>query len=269
MSSPYRRRRRGNGILFLALAVAIIGAVLQEREEEPPVSSGVSTPVTNPVEDALRPVAAAEPREGLVAAILIDTSGSMEDKVKDSDGAMRPKIEIAQRAALDLVNQFDTYAREHSDQTIFLGIYEFSDRGGPCCREVVKLGPPGASGIDAVRTAIRNMRADGDTPIGDAMIKAKRDMDATGLSKRHLLVITDGENNKGYSPEDVTRIITRQTDQDRASIYFVAFDIAAAKFNLVRDAGGLVLAASNETELKGALEYLLTGKILAEQPQQR
>jgi len=110
-----------------------------------------------------------------------------------------------------------------------------------------------------------NMRAEGDTPIGDAMIKVKRDVDATGLSKRHILVITDGENTKGYSPADVTRAILSQAEKDRASIYFVAFDVAASTFNSVRDSGGLVLAASNETDLKGTLDYLLTGKILAEQ----
>src|SRR5207244_9881837 len=98
--------------------------------------------------------------------------------------------------------------------------------------------------------------------IGDAMIKAKHDVDATGLSKRHILVITDGANTRGYSPEDVTRVISSQTEKDRASIYFVAFDVAAAKFNAVRDSGGLVLGASNETDLNGTLGYLLTGTIL-------
>jgi hypothetical protein len=202
-----------------------------------------------------------------VAAILIDTSGSMNERVRDADGAMQPKISIAQRAALKLVDQFDTYGKQHSDQAIFLGIYEFSDRGkGSFCRTVIKLGPPDAA---AARSAIMNMHAEGDTPIGDAMITAKRDVDATGLSKRHILVITDGQNTKGYSPDDVTRVITSQAEKDRASIYFVAFDVAASKFNSVRDSGGLVLAASNETDLKGTLDYLLTGKILAEQPERR
>src|SRR5215471_2354086 len=78
-----------------------------------------------------------------------------------------------------------------------------------------------------VRSALLAMHPGGGTPIGDAIVTAKRDIDATGLSKRHILVITDGENNKGYSPEDVVRVITSQPDPDRASAYFVAFDIAA------------------------------------------
>jgi hypothetical protein len=112
------------------------------------------------------------------------------------------------------------------------------------------------------------MVPDGDTPIGNAMIVAKRAVDSTALAKRHILVVTDGENTVGYSPADVTRVITNESEKDRASIYFVAFDVASSKFNPVRDAGGLVLAASNETDLQGTLNYLLSGKILAEQPEQ-
>src|SRR5262249_14416794 len=159
---------------------------------------------------------------------------------------------------LDIVSQFDKYAHDHNGQEILLGIYEFSDRGrGPCCRPVLNLAAPDLNGS---RAAISRMHAEGDTPIGDAMIFAKRALDAGGMSKRHILVITDGENNRGYSPTDVTRVIATQPENDRASIYFVAFDVAASKFNSVRDSGGLVLAASNETDLQGTLNYLLTGK---------
>jgi hypothetical protein len=227
-------------------------------------SSRVSTPVRNPVEDVLRPIPATQYREGIAAIILMDTSGSMREQVKDGDGRLQPKIAIARRAALNLVDQVDQYAREHSDKPVVLGIYEFSDRDkGPSSRPVVELGPPDPV---AARSAIMTMRAEGDTPIGDAMIKAKRDIDATGLSKRHILVITDGENTKGYSPVDVTRVITGQSEKYRASIYFIAFDVATSTFNPVRDSGGLVLGASNETDLKATLDYVLSGKILAEQP---
>jgi len=260
---------------MMLILIGIIG-LARYFDKSPPgsqrssrTSRSVSTPVTNPVEDLLKPTPGIESREGVAAAILIDTSGSMADKVRDTDGRERPKIEIAQRAALNLVSQFDTYARAHKDQSIYLGIYEFSDRGRKSCREVVKLGPAGDRDAAALRAAISQMRADGGTPIGDAMITAKLDIDATGLSKRHILVITDGENNKGYSPDDVTRTVTAESYQQRASVYFVAFDVAESTYKNVRDAGGLVLAASNETELKGTLDYLLTGKILAEQPDRR
>lgn len=262
------RRRVGsfsNALLLFAFIVAVSSArSCEERKPATSRVSPVSTPVTNPVTEMLRPATGVQRREGIAAAILIDTSGSMRDSVQDADGIRRRKIEIAQRAAMNLVNQFDAFAREHAGQVIYVGIYEFSQRRqGPSSRTVIKLGPPDPA---VAEPAISKMIAEGETPIGDAMIAAKRDVDATGLSKRHILVITDGENNKGYSPQNVTQAILSQAPEDRASIYFVAFDIAATKFNSVRDSGGLVLAASNENDLKGTLDYLLSGKILVEQP---
>ena len=267
MNVSGRRGPRNGGLLALFLLIFISSLSRCNGPTTSPSSYNEPdpVPVRNPIGEALRPDPAAEYRDGIAAAILIDTSGSMRDKVADADGKTRAKIDIAQRAALNLVKQFESYAREHSDQTIFVGIYEFSDRGRntSSCREIIKLGPPDPA---SAAVAISKMRAAGDTPIGDAMIVAKRDLDKSGLAKRHILVVTDGENNQGYSPGNVTQVISAQSQKDRASIYFVAFDVAASIFNPVKDGGGIVLAASNETELTGTLDYLLTGKILVEQP---
>jgi hypothetical protein len=229
----------------------------------------VSTPipVTNPIQDVLQQSSPAPSQEGIAAVILVDTSGSMGEPVPDVNGNRQPKIKIAQQAAMNLVSQFADYASAHPDQKISLGIYEFSQRPRlPSARPIVSLGPPDPA---AARAAIFRMVANGDTPIGDAMIIAMKNLDASGFSKKHILVITDGENTVGYSPANVTQIIAGKSDTARASVYFVAFDIAASRFNSVRDAGGLVLAASNETDLKGTLDYVLSGKILAEQPATR
>jgi hypothetical protein len=267
VSTPTGRRSFNNGALLLFLFMVVLSSRQCTNPEPAPPTNNAATPVPvrNPIGEALQPDPAAVYRDGIAAAILIDTSGSMRDKVQDADGSTRPKIEIAQRAALSLVKQFDSYAHEHSGQSIVVGIYEFSDRGRntPSCREVIKLGPPDPA---SAQSAISKMRAAGDTPIGDAMIVAKRDLDKSGLAKRHILVVSDGENNQGYSPGNVTQVISTQPEKDRASVYFVAFDVAASTFNPVKDAGGIVLAASNETELSGTLDYLLTGKILVEQP---
>ncbi len=113
-------------------------------------------------------------------------------------------------------------------------------------------------------SAVASIMADGGTPIGSARINAKRELDATGLSRRHLLVVTDGENTDGFEPEDVTAAIGRRPEAERPSIYFVAFDIEASKFSGVKDAGCLVLAAANAKELNDTLDALLSGKILVE-----
>ena len=75
--------------------------------------------------------------------MLVDVSGSMDDRVRDADGDRQRKIVIARRAALELVRSFETYARAHPDEPVLVGVYEFSQRDGqPAAREVIPLGRP-------------------------------------------------------------------------------------------------------------------------------
>lgn len=214
------------------------------------------------IDEALTPPTVVAPREGLAAAIAIDVSGSMSDEVSGESGQSEPKIEIARRAARDLIEQFARYAEEHPEETVLLGLYEFSERSDqPDARTIIKMGPPDRKRAQA---ALTQLRPDGGTPIGSAMLAAKRELDLTGLSRRHLLVVTDGENTDGFAPDRVARAIGRRPEAERPSIYFVAFDIDESRFGGVRDAGGLVLAAANARELNDTLDSLLRGKILIE-----
>ena len=214
------------------------------------------------IDEQLAPSSAVPAREGLAAAIMIDVSGSMDEEVTDENGRDEKKIEIARRAARDLIEQFARYADDHPNEPVLLGIYEFSERNGvPDARPVMPMGKPDRERAVA---ALRSMRANGGTPIGNAMIAAKRELDATGLTRRHLLVVTDGENTEGFAPERVAAALNRRPEAERPSLYFVAFDVAANRFDRVRDAGGLVLGAANAKELNSTLDSLLRGQILLE-----
>lgn len=214
------------------------------------------------IDEQLKPDAAPQPRDGLAAAIAIDVSGSMRERVEGPGGRSEPKIETARRAAKDLVEQFARYAEDHAGETVLLGLYEFSERSGqPDWRTVIPMAPPDRT---RAASALAALRPDGGTPIGNAMIGAKHELDKTGLTRRHLLVVTDGENTGGFPPERVAAALGRRPEAERPSLYFVAFDIAASRFNAVRDAGGLVLGAANARELNDTLDTLLRGKILIE-----
>ena len=214
------------------------------------------------IDQQLTPAATPPVREGLAAAIVIDVSGSMNETVAGEGGRTERKIEIARRAAQSLVDQFAKYATEHPGEPVLLGIYEFSRRDDePDLRPIVAMSAPDRErAVSGIAKAV----ADGGTPIGNAMIAAKRELDGTGLTRRHLLVVTDGDNTNGAEPERVAAAIGRRPETERPSIYFVAFDIDANRFAGVRDAGGLVLAASNAKELNDTLDGLLRGKILVE-----
>ena len=254
--TPHRLRRRlvttAFGLAACASAGCGIGCTL-----EPP-SSGARS-----VDEQLAPSSNIPLRDGLAAAILIDVSGSMEQQVAGADGQRERKIDIARRVVRGLVAEFDRYAADHPGEPVKLGIYEFSRREGqPDLRPLLDM--RALSGATEIGDLARVV-ADGGTPIGTAMIAAKHQLDATGLSRRHLLVVTDGENTNGVAPDQVTAAIGRRPEAERPSIYLVAFDIDASQFNRVRDAGGLVLAAGNAKELTDTLDGLLRGKILVEQ----
>ena len=220
---------------------------------------GASSREARRLDAALAPAAAIDLRPGLAAAVLIDVSGSMEQRVR---GERTVKIEIARRAALDLVGQFVRYAADHPKETVRLSISEFSSRDGqPDVREVVPMSAPD---LATARSAIDRMEPDGGTPIGKAVLEGKRALDATGLERKHLLVVTDGENTGGALPEHVVAAIGRRPEAERPSIYFVAFDIEASRFNDVRSAGGLVFQAASGKALGDAIDSLLRGKILIE-----
>lgn len=250
------------GRAAVALLVLIAAGCRDESRTDPPLHAPSTTPSTRAerrLDAALAPADTVEEKPGLAATVLIDVSGSMEKRIR---GERVQKIEVARRAALDLVDQFVRYAADHPQETVLLSLAEFSQRDGqPDVREVIPMGRPD---LERARAAIAAMQAEGGTPIGSAVIHAKRALDATGLSIRHLLVVTDGENTTGEDPEDVVAAIGRRPEVERPSIYFVAFDVDAGRFDDVRKAGGLVLPAASGKALGETIDSLLRGKILIE-----
>lgn len=260
-------------VLYAALKVLLAVFSIGGGQSQPGPSTGgpsdssvKSAPTIEEIQARMQPDSAVARREGTAVAVLVDTSGSMREQVADVGGQPRAKMDIAKRCLADLAERCDAFATAHPDKTLLLGIYEFSERKGePSCRQVVRM--TGKITRASIEPAIEGMRPSGDTPIGEAMIAARKDLNRTGLTRTHILVITDGENNRGVRPERVAAAIGQLPEESRSSIYFVAFDVAASQFKEVRDAGGLVLPASSGSELGQALDYILTGKILAEQPE--
>ena len=85
------------------------------------------------------------------------------------------------------------------------------------------------------------------------------------MFRKYLLVVTDGENTSGRSPDEVAREIFRKS-QGAVQVYFVAFDTSPEKFAFLKDVGGDVIGAGTGAELRTALDGIYQGKILAEAP---
>ena len=95
------------------------------------------------------------------------------------------------------------------------------------------------------------------------MRTARPELYRAGVFRKYLLVVTDGENTSGRSPDDVARDIFRKSD-GAVQIYFVAFDTDPEKFAFLKEVGGDVIGAGNGPELRTALDGVYQGKILAE-----
>ncbi len=185
----------------------------------------------------------------------------MHDRIK---GERRRKIEAAQAAAIDLVGTFNRYANAHPEMAVLVGVHEFSARNNvPPAREVIPLAKPNPLTMD---DSIRAMKTGGGTPIGDAMAIARLALDRSGLKRRHLLVVTDGENTDGADPALVASILEKQPEETKASLYFIAFDVDAAAFAGVKNAGALLLPAKSGAELAATFDELLSDRILVEAP---
>src|SRR5262249_40158349 len=128
--------------------------------------------------------------------------------------------------------------------------------------------PPAGPPCDraAVRGALAEVpRPGGGTAIGEALATARPDLYRAGVFRKYLLVVTDGENTTGRSPDHVVSEIW-QKSQGAVQVYFVAFDTSPEKFAFLKSAGGDVLGAGNGAELRRALDGVYQGKILAEAP---
>ncbi len=267
------RRKKSPGEVFVRLIVIAVVVVLfnkwflNRHQPTPPAAPEAAGPVgltdeqRAQIQRDLMPATRPSPQEGIAAIILVDTSGSMDQRVQGEAGKSVVKMQAARQAVMELVETSARLRTERLTLPVQLGIYEFSERVADNVRVVVPLGEPNPA---AARQALERMKPEGGTPIGTALIRAKRDLDQAGLNRQHILIVTDGENTAGPSPQAVLEVMNESQESLPASVYFVAFDLDAAHFNAVKDRGGVVLPAADAAALRRTLDSVLTERILVE-----
>lgn len=239
-------RPRLAAVLLLPL-VLLACDTRRERERsarESSAGAADAAPYQSEVEEGL----------GAAVAILIDTSGSMKER---APGDSRPKYVVAQEALEAMLDATDAFVARRPDFPIKIGVYSFSSG-------VRTLRPIQPYDRAAIRQVLADLpRPGGGTAIGDAMREARPDLYRAGVFRKYLLVVTDGENTNGRSPERVAREIWEKSEHG-VQTYFVAFDTDPGKFAFLKEAGGDVIGAGTGTELRTALDGIYQGKILAE-----
>jgi hypothetical protein len=214
---------------------------------------------------AVAPPVSAMDTDGVAVAIVYDTSGSMNDPVKDEAGKPSPKYVIANRALVAIANRLQTFATNGaagSPRKVHAGLFVFQ-KDGP--HAAIPFGPYNA---DAFTTWARGFSAPtGGTPLGNTLNTAGRAVLKSGLARKHVLVITDGMNTIGPNPAAMLEKLQQEAEQKQTglSVHFVAFDVDAKVFEGVKKLGATVVGASNEGQLNTQLEFILEKKILLEE----
>jgi hypothetical protein len=203
--------------------------------------------------------------DGVALAIIYDTSGSMRDPVPDSQGQQSSKYVIANRALTAIARQIQAFATNSATgapRKIHAGLFIFN---GENAREAIKFGPFNAAAFE--NWASQFSTPNGNTPLGNALTAASRAVLNSPLSRKHVLVITDGLNTAGPTPQAVLPGLKKQAEQRQAalSVHFVAFDVDAAQFAPLKKLGATVVGAADEKQLNAQLEFILQRKILLEE----
>ena len=241
---PRRAARRLRASAILALCAACACEVHRREPERRAADPDTSAPYQAAVEEGL----------GAAVAILVDTSGSMKER---APGDSRPKYQVAQDALEAMLDATDSFIAKRPDFPIKIGIYSFSSG-------VRTLRPIQPYDREAIRATLASLpRPGGGTAIGEALREARPDLYRSGVFRKYLLVVTDGENTSGRDPEDVAREIFRKSE-GAVQTYFVAFDTSPEKFAFLKEVGGEVIGAGTGGELRQALDGIYQGKILAE-----
>lgn len=244
----YRTARQAAPFTCVAAALVVLTAACTIERRQQARESGDTGRAEAPYQ--------AEVDEGLGAAvaILIDTSGSMNEI---APGDSRSKYEVAREKIERMLDATDAFVAKRPDFPIKIGLYSFSS-------DVNVLQAIQPYNRDQVRRALAALRKPGGgTAIGDAMREARPDLYRAGVFRKYILVVTDGENTNGREPDQVARDIWRKSEH-AVQIYFVAFDTSPSKFAFLKEVGGDVIGAGSGTELQVALENVYQGKILAE-----
>lgn len=206
---------------------------------------------------------AAAEEDGVAVAILYDTSGSMKDPVRDAKGQRSPKHVIAKRALESIARRLQAFATNTAagPRPMKVGLYAFSGNGA---RELVRFGPFDGRDIESWTRNLPPPNAG--TPLGNALTTGAQAVLRSGLTRKHVLIITDGLNTVGPEPASVFPGLRRQAQaqQTTLSAHFVAFDVDARVFDGLKKQGATVVGAADETQLNTQLEFILARKILLE-----
>ena len=169
------------GCLATALFVVIAAAVLMVALRRNEVAN------KKPIHEELQLPAGTVLQDGIAIAVMVDTSGSMDDSIHDAQGVRSSKIEIARKTAMQTFDQIAQFVANNHEHTLKVGLAQFSHK-------VTELYPIGPLEAASIRPVIEKLDASGGTAIGEGLIFAKQQLNKAAMKRQSIILITDGRN---------------------------------------------------------------------------
>lgn len=191
----------------------------------------------------------------------LDVSPSMKDPVQGV-----PKIHSSKAALKTVLRQIEDWAKApaNADKVVKVGLIAFSGKA-----EIIV--PMRTFDRAALEAAVDRVQIGNATAIGDAMVLGSRELLKAGVENKALIVLTDGENNRGVRPELVVQALRNNWNKagvltDDVKAFLLAYDIDASIFDGVKQAGAVVLESKDNAGLQRILKETVE-EVLLEKPQ--
>lgn len=194
-------------------------------------------------------------RDTLGLFFCLDISGSMGGWIGN-----KKKIDISKEAMRKVFTQIASYVQSHPEKKVEVGLCSFDHR-------VNLLQPLETFDQDKLERMIQPLQPSGNTAIGDAILLAFKEILKSGVETKAILVMTDGENNRGISPELAVDAIkqdrnNRQVLTADVDVFLIAFDVNASVFEGVKKAGAIVVESRDQKSLEGVLSSIVEQVLL-------
>ena len=190
------------------------------------------------------PGATAEVEGRLV--LVLDSSGSMKERAPGGG----TRIEAARAALTDVV---ETLPDDAEVGMRVFGATVFSRQDDGACTDTQNVVPVGPLDREALTAEIGRYTPYGETPIGNALEGAARDLGPEG--KRTIVLLSDGEPTCAPDPCQVARTLRRQGVD--LTVNVVGLDVSGAARRalqcIARAGGGTYYDVSDPDELAGSL----------------
>jgi hypothetical protein len=208
------------------------------------------------------------PRAEIAFAVVYDTSGSMRGSIPSAHGIPEAKHVIARRALTAVADRLEKFTavsegNTHAARSLEFGLYVFNRDQAATALPLAPFSAP------RLREWLLAQKLPGDsTPLGLSLQQAGQALLASSASHKHLLVLTDGQNSTGITPQRALEFLQGQAEKKQTPLFVhvIALGIKPSVFIALQERGATLIGASDEKQLQTQLDFILENQILLEAP---